>query len=40
VHARAGHHDDAAADLRLFLSLRPAAAFDDDVRALADRLGL
>lgn len=40
VHARAGHLDDAAADLRLFLRLRPAAAFDDDVRALADRLGL
>jgi tetratricopeptide (TPR) repeat protein len=40
VHARAGHQDDAAADLRLFLRLRPAARFDDDVRTLAERLGL
>lgn len=38
VHAAAGHVDDAAADLRLFLRLRPAAGFDDDVRALARRL--
>ena len=40
VHAAAGHLDDAAADLRLFLRLRPAAGFDDDVRALARQLGV
>ena len=40
VHARAGHVDDATADLRLFLRLRPAAALDDDVRALAEHLHL
>ncbi len=40
VHAAAGHVDDAAADLRLFLRLRPAAGFDDDVRALAREVGL
>jgi len=40
AHAAAGHDDEAAADLRLFLRQRPAAGFDDDVRALADRLGV
>jgi hypothetical protein len=40
VHARMGHDDDARADLRVFLSLRPAGAFDDDVTGLATRLGL
>jgi hypothetical protein len=40
VHARMGHDDDARADLRVFLSLRPAGAYDDDVTGLATRLGL
>jgi len=38
VHAHLGHVDDATADLRLFLRLRPVAALDDDVRALAEQL--
>ena len=40
VHARMGHDDDARADLRVFLGLHPAGAFDDDVTGLAARLGL
>jgi len=40
VHARMGHDDDARADLRVFLSLRPGGAFDDDVTGLATRLGM
>lgn len=40
VHARMGHDEDARADMRVFLGLHPAGAFDDDVIGLVARLGL